>query len=595
MTLLQLCPPFLRRGNKKRKSDSKSANGLTASSAATAATASRPSTSTSASESVEPTYSPSSHDRLVVRKPVEEEMQGKMSSAGGKLVRLPKSEFFDIPSQVFPCAESLPAPGTLAFDGLASRNDLRVLIVGTGFAGLATAIACARQGFSVTICERSAGISPHGDSILFGANASRIFYRWGVGPDMYRKSGNRGRWWVFKDDQGTVVEEVPIGDMVERHGAPILQGRRSTFLGILGTEARMLGVNVRLASEVVKYWDSKDEPAVILRGGETLRADVIIAADGVHSPARWLLTPHARKAADKLPSGYSIHRSAITAERLKQDKRCSHLLDGTIRTWLGPDAHVCTYPLDNGNGLGFTYTHRDSGSFASLDWRDKKPIAGMLKELRKWDPVLLAALSHFPNSLEWTILDEKPEEEWISGGGRICFVGDSVHPMMPTAFQGGSQAIEDGAAIALCLALAGGRPEGVPLALETYEALRRPRVREAQALGKMQQDLWNQYLPSKSPRSRRPSRASVDLLATADHAGPRPSLRPLCFDLYDYDVEEYIIEHFETFARAIDLDFTLWAEWREDAARKANLPLDARRTSFADSIERMGLKIEGAG
>lgn len=102
-------------------------------------------------------------------------------------------------------------------------------------------------------------------------------------------------------------------------------------------------------------------------------------ADGVHSPARWLLTPHARKAAGKVPSGYSVHRSAISAEKLKADSRCSRkfgacdswqsqlhieltrqrcadLLDGTIRTWLGPDAHACTYPLDNGNGLAFVST-----------------------------------------------------------------------------------------------------------------------------------------------------------------------------------------------------------------------------------------------
>jgi hypothetical protein len=61
---------------------------------------------------------------------------------------------------------------------------------------------------------------------------------------------------------------------IDQHGAPILQGRRSTFLGSLGTEARLLGVTIRLASEVVKYWDSNEEPAVVLRGGETLRADV---------------------------------------------------------------------------------------------------------------------------------------------------------------------------------------------------------------------------------------------------------------------------------------------------------------------------------
>lgn len=79
-------------------------------------------------------------------------------------------------------------------------------------AGLAAAIACARQGFKVTLAERSAGISPHGDSILFGANASRIFYRWGVGGEMYKRAGSQRGLWRFKDASGRTVQEQDIGD-----------------------------------------------------------------------------------------------------------------------------------------------------------------------------------------------------------------------------------------------------------------------------------------------------------------------------------------------------------------------------------------------
>jgi len=57
-------------------------------------------------------------------------------------------------------------------------------------------------------------------------------------------------------------------------GAPVLQGRRPTFLASLGTQARMLGVQIRLHSEVVQYWDSDDEPAVVLVSGEVVKGDV---------------------------------------------------------------------------------------------------------------------------------------------------------------------------------------------------------------------------------------------------------------------------------------------------------------------------------
>lgn len=60
-------------------------------------------------------------------------------------------------------------------------------------------------------------------------------------------------------------------------------------------------------------------------------------------------------------------------------------------------------------------------------------------------------------------------------------------------------------------------------------------------------------------------------------------------------MENYVLEHFEMFARAINPDFAPKASWREDAARKANIALDVRRASSADSIEREGIKIAEVG
>jgi 2-polyprenyl-6-methoxyphenol hydroxylase-like FAD-dependent oxidoreductase len=58
-----------------------------------------------------------------------------------------------------------------------------------------------------------------------------------------------------------------------------------------------------------------------------------------------------------------------------------------------------------------------------------------------------------------------------------------VHPLPPSSFQGGSQSVEDGASLAICLALAGGRNEDVPRALEAFQTIRFPRVKHAQEVG----------------------------------------------------------------------------------------------------------------
>jgi len=69
-------------------------------------------------------------------------------------------------------------------------------------------------------------------------------------------------------------------------------------------------------------------------------------------------------------------------------------------------------------------------------------------------------------------------------GVKIVFAGDAVHPLAPASFQAGTQAVEDGATIALCLALSGATQDRVPLALKVYERLRSHRAEKAGELGR---------------------------------------------------------------------------------------------------------------
>lgn len=99
-------------------------------------------------------------------------------------------------------------------------------------------------------------------------------------------------------------------------------------------------------------------------------------------------------------------------------------------------------------------------------------------------------------------------------------------------FQGASQAIEDAAALAICLALAGGTADDIPRALRTLEALRRPRVFEAQQRGTLQRKLWHGWYDDPSP-------ANLDLLVA---------------EAYDYDVEMHTLASFERVCQKVTGD-----------------------------------------
>lgn len=58
----------------------------------------------------------------------------------------------------------------------------------------------------MTVLERSSGLSPHGDAITIGANAAKILYRWGIGPELWDRSA-QGAYWLFKDSNGQSLSD----------------------------------------------------------------------------------------------------------------------------------------------------------------------------------------------------------------------------------------------------------------------------------------------------------------------------------------------------------------------------------------------------
>jgi salicylate hydroxylase len=103
--------------------------------------------------------------------------------------------------------------------------------------------------------------------------------------------------------------------------------------------------------------------------------------------------------------------------------------------------------------------------------------------------MLVRVWEKIDNIIDWKLVYRPCLDKWVTDSGLVAIMGDAAHPFLPTSTQGGSQAVEDGATIALCLAKAG--KGNVPLALHTYFALRYEHVRAAQMVGITQRDKWH--------------------------------------------------------------------------------------------------------
>ncbi|KAI1335374.1 putative monooxygenase [Xylariaceae sp. FL0016] len=385
---------------------------------------------------------------------------------------------------------------------------IRVLIVGAGFAGLAAAIECHRHGHAVTVLEKFPELKLLGDIISFAPNSARIFQRWpGVAARLetlsHRADGLDMRTWRGEHllMQRWESERRDFGTRYDGH--------RGEFHEVVYEHAtRELGIPVRLGARVEDYFEDDDGAGVVLRGGERLTADVVFAAEGVRSPGRKIVLGYDDK---PKASGYAVYRTWFDADEISKDPDLEFLTkDGDKHVcWLGPDVHFIAASVKKGKDFSWVCTHKDEADIEE-SWSFEAPLSDARKVLAGWDPIVQKILDKTPSPLiDWKLVYRDPLPTWISARRRIALIGDAAHPFLPTSIQGASQAMEDGATLAVCLARAaaaaaaaapsgegggGGekkRNAAVPEAVATFEAIRYERVRSAQKTGEQTRDIWH--------------------------------------------------------------------------------------------------------
>lgn len=170
-----------------------------------------------------------------------------------------------------------------------------------------------------------------------------------------------------------------------------------------------------------------------------------------------------------------------------------HPLTHPPSTQSNPITCLLTYPLTNQHLLKKKQDDKD----IEESWQYESPLSDAREVLEGWEPTIQKILDKTPSPLiDWKLVYRDPLPTWISPGRRIALVGDAAHPFLPTSMQGASQAMEDGATIAVCLrkaaaAAAADKGAGIREAIAAFEALRYERVRSAQKTGEQTRDIWH--------------------------------------------------------------------------------------------------------
>jgi salicylate hydroxylase len=333
---------------------------------------------------------------------------------------------------------------------------LRVAIVGGGLGGLSAALALCANGVHAQVYEQAHQLGEVGAGIALYPNGLKILDRLGLGQRVSRIGTPLGAFCLHARD-GTLVS-------VERYSpdATPLGMHRGDLEAVLSA-ALPHGV-VHTGWRCIDFAQHDRAAMVSFDNGVTVEADVVIAADGIHSVLqRYVVEP-----VEPVFSGMVAYRGLIPAAQLPDWPR-------DLLAWGGEGKHVMAYPVRAGdliNYVGVVPADEQTGE----SWSAAADPVALAAEFADWNPQARRLLTAVDTTSVWGLYDREPLPRWTLG--RLTLLGDAAHPMLPHMAQGTNQAIED--AMALATLLRGATTADVAQALMHYQTLRRDRTARVQ-------------------------------------------------------------------------------------------------------------------
>lgn len=343
----------------------------------------------------------------------------------------------------------------------------RVVIIGAGIGGLATAIALRSIGCRVIVYEQATSLRLGGAGLSLWPNAMMALRRLGLERAAL--------------DQGVMAGHPRI---VDAQGATLVQlPRELAMLGILRAElhslltAQLGGVDLRCGHRCIRVEERGTEAVAFFDHGVEVVGDLVVAADGIHSQARSIVAPHGQ-----------VQSSGYVAWRGLSDRReLTSAWAEACEVW-GGKYRFGYIPVSERQLYWFVTSRSGPPVPMSKDehvgWLQQQ-LVGLPSVVRSVIEAAEPASLYFDKLKELIAL-----RRWSRGP--VVLLGDAAHAATPNLGQGAGMALEDAVALGDCLE----EEDSIASALAAYVRRRRSRTRQiavaSRWLGRVSQpdSLW---------------------------------------------------------------------------------------------------------
>lgn len=324
-------------------------------------------------------------------------------------------------------------------------------IAGGGLSGLTAATLLARRGWSVTVHERGDELREIGAGIFLWENGLQALEEAGAYEEA-TALGRRIEAWQLFDERNRLIQ----GEWMNPDGVRLITVRRRDLHRALAAAAKRAGVEILTDSRVA---GATREGLLLLDGGDSRAADLIVGADGVHSAVR-----------DSLGLALAVNDLHDGCGRHLIPRWDSDPSDRTLEYWKGA-RRVGIVPCSPDEVYVYLCC-------PEADLRGRaKPV-----DFESWTasfPHLAGLIERIPDVGRWASFSDSVCTSWSAG--RVALIGDAAHAMSPNLGQGACVAMANARSLAHAL---DSYPE-VTTALSLWERSERPVTDATQRYSRM--------------------------------------------------------------------------------------------------------------
>ncbi|KAG7637897.1 putative FAD-binding domain, FAD/NAD(P)-binding domain superfamily [Arabidopsis thaliana] len=340
----------------------------------------------------------------------------------------------------------------------------KVVIVGGGIGGLATAVALHRLGIRSVVLEQAESLRTGGASLTLSKNGWRVLDAISIGPQL-RKQFLEMQGVVLKKEDGRELRSFKFKDNDQSQEVRAVE--RRVLLETLASQLPPQTIRFSSKLESIQSNDANGDTLLQLKDGTRFLANIVIGCDGIRSKvATWMGFSEPKYV------GYCAFRGlGFFPNGQPFQQKVNYIFGRGLRAGYVPVSATKVYWF-------ITFNSPSLGP----QMMDPAILRKEAKEL----------VSTWPDDLQ-NLIDLTPDEaisrtpladRWLWPGiapsaskGRVVLVGDAWHPMTPNLGQGACCALEDSVLLANKLARAiNGGTESVERAMESYRSERWSQV-----------------------------------------------------------------------------------------------------------------------